>query len=105
MHTRLTVWACAILATGIVASLAPRVEAQCQYEVTVFQPNIDCDPFPDSPTVGYAINETSQIAGGYTVCGLGAKEAFFGMADLKSSRSSVHPVSAVRPLGTSTMPD
>ena len=60
----------------VVLSLVLRAHAQCQYEVAVIQGETDCGAFPASPTLGRAVNEQAQVAGGYTTCAVGSAEAF-----------------------------
>jgi probable HAF family extracellular repeat protein len=68
MHTRLTLCAVAVV------SLPTRAHAQCQYDLSTFQ-GPTCE-FTQSPTRGRGINEAEQVAGDYTLCGIGTGEAF-----------------------------
>ena len=47
---------------------------QCSYDLSIVAAPA-CDGL-GSPTLGWGINEAGQVAGQYTVCGLGATEAF-----------------------------
>ncbi len=58
-------------AAGAMLFARPSVYGQCTYDVSIVA-GPDCGGL-GSPTLGRGINEAGQVAGKYTVCGVGAR--------------------------------
>ena len=92
--------------------LAPPAAGQCRYEVTVIT-GPSCPPLGIPPTRGKAINERGDVAGFYSVCGLGADQAYLwtqeqGLVLLSipgASESVVTDMSGDRIVGCFNLPD